>query len=36
MKEKKIGFEEAISFMRNTTRELFAVKFLKNKAIKSV
>ena len=33
---KKIGFEEAISFMRNTTRELFAVKFLKNKAIKSV
>ena len=34
--KKKIGFEEAISFMRNTTRELFAVKFLKNKAIKSV
>jgi hypothetical protein len=32
---KKIGFEEAIAFMRNTTRELFAIKFLKEKAIKN-
>ena len=32
---KKIGFEEAIAFMRNTTRELFAIRFLKDKAIKN-
>ena len=30
---KKIGFEDAISFTRNATRELFAIHFMKNKAI---
>ena len=30
---KKISFDEAIMFMRNSSRDLFAVKFLKEKAI---
>ena len=30
---KKISFAEAIMFMRNSTRDLFAVKFMKEKAI---
>ena len=31
---KKISFEEAISFMRNSSRDLFTIKFLKNKVIR--
>ena len=30
---KKISFDQAIMFMRNTSRNLFAIKFLKDKAI---
>ena len=30
---KKISFEEAVLFMRNTTRDAFAIKFLKDKMI---
>ena len=30
---KKISFDEAIMFMRNSTRDLFTIKFLKDKAI---
>ena len=31
---KKISFEEAISFIRNSSRDLFTIKFLKNKVIR--
>ena len=31
---KKISFEDAISFMRNSSRDLFTIKFLKNKVIR--
>jgi len=30
---KKISFDQAIMFMRNSSRDLFAIKFLKDKAI---
>ena len=30
---KKISFDQAIMFMRNSARDLFAIKFLKDKAI---
>ena len=32
--KKKICFEDAISFMRNSSRDLFTIKFLKNKVIR--
>ena len=31
---KKISFEDAVSFMRNSSRDLFTIKFLKNKVIR--
>ena len=31
---KKVSFEDAISFMRNSSRDLFTIKFLKNKVIR--
>lgn len=31
---KKISFEDAISFTRNSTRDLFTIKFLKDKVVK--
>ena len=31
---KKISFDDAISFMRNSSRDLFTIKFLKNKVIR--
>ena len=30
---KKVSFDEAIRFMRNSTRDLFAIKFLKDKMV---
>jgi len=32
--KKKISFEEALRFTRNSTKELFALKYMKNKVIK--
>ena len=31
---KKISFSEAVTFMRNSSRDLFTIKFLKNKVIR--
>ena len=31
---KKVSFEDAISFIRNSSRDLFTIKFLKNKVIR--
>ena len=31
--KKKISFDDTIMFMRNTTRDIFAMKFLKDKTL---
>jgi hypothetical protein len=32
--KKKISFQDAIAFTRNSTRDLFTIKFLKDKVVK--